>query len=107
MRWMLIFVAMTIAGCGKPEPDNSMKSVVQSIRDAPLTPTKDRLYEKTGRKPDTTEDERPTREGDRSYQWVRFPASDGFVWVKIVSVKDGGHMFIPSTIQFSQSGKRE
>lgn len=103
MRWMLFFVAMTIAGCGKPEPDNSMSGIVSRIRGAGVANSLDELIDRIGVTPDEYD------EGRSMSVHVRFPASDGFVWVTVYhgEKEQPPFLFSGSSIQFSQSGKRE
>lgn len=81
----------------------TMAEIADMIRDAMPADTYEAVLAQVPLKGDTFEREL------ESFAWVRYPARDGFVWVRLFLIQiDGGDgpQFMPRSIQFSTTGQR-
>lgn len=106
MRSAIILAAcVLIAGCGRSAtPD--MKAIAAAIRSMPEAASSSLSFSGVS-KSDKLEYDRD-EEGNivPGHSWMRFPAADGFVWVRIDEIGEKSSV-VHNSLQFSQSGKRE
>lgn len=106
MRVLMAVIAAAAVGCsaGQSSSERTPTPTMSEIAEAIRSNKPDSNVLLIGRdvlKEDTLELDKDTHQF-----WSRYAARDGFVWVALHSAEKGGGID-PSSIQFSQSGKRE
>lgn len=106
MKWLFLVVAVALAGCGGGGSAPDMKAVAAAIRAMPEEPSSNFTVHGVAKADKLEYDIEEDGSIVKGHSWMRFPASDGFVWVRVNEQGDKSSV-VHSSIQFSQSGKRE